>query len=112
MASTLFGIYGIIVVILLFYNTYEIIFQFETQNEQENKFIIPVVYLRSIIIFIILGHAIPIFWTFSLTKYAECLLSIFSYIYYTPTYINILQVFAFCRIDDMSWGTKGLDSEK
>ena len=26
-----------------------------------------------------------------------------------PTYINILQVFAFCRIDDLSWGTKGLD---
>ena len=27
-----------------------------------------------------------------------------------PTYVNILQIFAFCRIDDLSWGTKGLDN--
>ena len=37
--------------------------------------------------------------------------SVFSYIYYVPTYINILQIFAFCRIDDLSWGTKGLDND-
>ncbi len=34
----------------------------------------------------------------------------FSFIYYTPTYINILNTFALCRIDDISWGTKGLDA--
>jgi len=39
------------------------------------------------------------------------LTSLFSYIYFTPTYVNILQIFAFCRIDDLSWGTKGLDLE-
>jgi chitin synthase len=35
--------------------------------------------------------------------------SLLSYLYYSPTYINILQIFAFSRIDDLSWGTKGLD---
>lgn len=39
------------------------------------------------------------------------LTSVFSYLFYTPTYVNILQIFAFCRIDDLSWGTKGLDSD-
>ena len=32
MAATLFGIYGIIVIALLIYNTYEIIFRFERQK--------------------------------------------------------------------------------
>lgn len=38
--------------------------------------------------------------------------SLFSYIYFSPTYVNILQIFAFCRIDDLSWGTKGLDADQ
>lgn len=33
-----------------------------------------------------------------------------SFMFYTPTYLNILSTFALCRIDDISWGTKGLDS--
>ncbi len=32
--------------------------------------------------------------------------------FYVPTYINILQAFAFCRIDDLTWGTKGLDKSE
>jgi hypothetical protein len=34
-----------------------------------------------------------------------------SFVFYTPTYLNILNTFALCRIDDISWGTKGLDAE-
>lgn len=34
----------------------------------------------------------------------------FSFAFYTPTYLNILNTFALCRIDDISWGTKGLDA--
>lgn len=29
------------------------------------------------------------------------------YLYYMPTYLHIMVVYAFCRIDDLSWGTKG-----
>ena len=35
----------------------------------------------------------------------------FSFLFYTPTYMNVLSTFALCRIDDISWGTKGLDAE-
>ena len=80
-------------------------------GEGKEDFIIPLIYLRTLIFFILFGHAIPIIWTFNLKTYVECLTSLFSYLFYTPTYINMLQIFAFCRIDDLSWGTKGLDSD-
>lgn len=32
------------------------------------------------------------------------------YLLMTPTYINILNVYAFCNTDDLTWGTKGADS--
>lgn len=37
--------------------------------------------------------------------------STISFLFYSPTYLNILSVYALCRIDDISWGTKGLDTE-
>lgn len=37
-------------------------------------------------------------------------LGAFSFLFYTPTYLNILNIYSLCRIDDISWGTKGLDS--
>lgn len=40
----------------------------------------------------------------------DVLFGTFSFIFYTPTYLNILNTFALCRIDDISWGTKGLDA--
>lgn len=30
--------------------------------------------------------------------------------FYSPTYLNILNIYSLCRIDDISWGTKGLDA--
>ena len=33
-----------------------------------------------------------------------------SFAFYTPTYLIILNIYALCRMDDLSWGTKGLDS--
>lgn len=65
-----------------------------------------------LIIFVIVGHSIPIILTFSLKKYVEMCSSVLSYIFYIPTYIHILQIFAFSRIDDLSWGTKGLDNDE
>lgn len=41
----------------------------------------------------------------------DVIFGVVSFIYYTPTYLNILNTFALCRIDDISWGTKGLDAE-
>ncbi len=33
-----------------------------------------------------------------------------SFAFYTPTYLIILNIYALCRMDDLSWGTKGLDA--
>lgn len=39
----------------------------------------------------------------------EVLLGSLSFLFYSPTYLNILNLYSLCRIDDISWGTKGLD---
>lgn len=33
------------------------------------------------------------------------------YLYYSPQYFHTLLIFAFCNINDLSWGTKGKDSK-
>ena len=40
----------------------------------------------------------------------EVFLGYISFLFYSPTYLNILNIYSLCRIDDISWGTKGLDS--
>lgn len=111
LSSTILGIYGLIVVILLVVNSIAIIVQMY-RGEGKEDFIIPLIWLRAMIIFIIVGHALPVLWTFSFKKYVEMVTSVLSYIYYSTTYVNLLQMFAFARIDDLSWGTKGLDNDQ
>lgn len=41
---------------------------------------------------------------------AEIIKSSFSFIFYSPSYFVLLNIYALCRIDDISWGTKGLES--
>lgn len=31
------------------------------------------------------------------------------YLYYSPQYFHTLLIFAFCNVNDLSWGTKGKD---
>lgn len=112
-ASTLLGIYGILVLALLIFNVVEIIQQTQSNPiDDSQQFVIPLIYLRALILFVIVGFALPVLWTFSFRKSVEMLTSLISYIYFSPTYINLLQIFAFARIDDLSWGTKGLDSDQ
>lgn len=33
------------------------------------------------------------------------------YIYYSPAYVHTLLIYAFCNLDDLSWGTKGLEKD-
>ncbi len=37
----------------------------------------------------------------------EILWSLPSYIYFSASYIHTLVIYAFCNIDDFTWGTKG-----
>lgn len=41
----------------------------------------------------------------------EIIFGAFSLLFYSPTYLNILFMYSLCRIDDLTWGTKGLDTE-
>jgi chitin synthase len=38
----------------------------------------------------------------------EVIAGAISFAFYTPTYLIILNIYALCRMDDLSWGTKGL----
>lgn len=108
--SSLLGVYGIITFVLLVYNTICIVLDIANKN-LVGDFIIPAIYLKAMILFIIVGHAIPVIWTFSFSKWIDMLTALPSYIFYVPSYVNILLLYAFCRIDDLSWGTKGLDED-
>jgi len=70
--------------------------------------------LRWILVASTLVYAIPILIYVLIFGKAnilfEIILGAFSFIFYGPTYLNILNIYSLCRIDDISWGTKGLDS--
>ena len=68
LSSTILGIYGLIVICLLVANTVFILIEMY-RGEGKEDFIIPLIWLRALIIFIIIGHALPILWTFSFKKY-------------------------------------------
>ena len=34
------------------------------------------------------------------------------YVYYSPAYFHTLLIFAFCNVNDLSWGTKGIDGQE
>jgi chitin synthase len=58
-------------------------------------------------------YAIPVvvFFLFGRVDYViDILFSTISFLFYSPTYHNILNIYALCRIDDISWGTKGIDA--
>jgi chitin synthase len=67
-----------------------------------------------LVVSVIAMYAIPIIiyalfyckWEFMF----DVVFGAFAFVFYTPTYLNILNTFALCRIDDISWGTKGLDA--
>ena len=69
--------------------------------------------LRYIIIAIMGLYVIPIITYFFCFCRGDILIQIIlsslSFMFYGPSYLNVLNIYALCRIDDISWGTKGLD---
>ena len=39
----------------------------------------------------------------------EIIRSVHHFLFYAPTYLHNMMIYAFCKVDDFSWGTKGLD---
>jgi chitin synthase len=46
----------------------------------------------------------------SMRPLVEAIKGALSFVFYNPTYFIILSFYALCRIDDISWGTKGLNN--
>jgi hypothetical protein len=71
--------------------------------------------LRLMLIATLLLYFIPLifYWIFfcRVKVFCEVLIGFFSFLFYTPTYLNILNTYSLCKIDDFSWGTKGLDAD-
>lgn len=110
LTSSLLGFYGLFIFALLVVDMVQIMKDI-IHWEMSNTFIIPVIYLKVMILFVFAGHALPIIWTFSPSKWMDMVMALPSYIFYVPSYINILLLYSFCRIDDLSWGTKGLEDD-
>lgn len=70
--------------------------------------------LRWMLVASIVVYIIPIFVYGLLFERLNILIEIafgaFSMLFYGPTYLNILYIYSLCRIDDISWGTKGLEN--
>jgi chitin synthase len=70
--------------------------------------------LRYIMIAIMCLYVFPVLISLVFCKFSyivDIVFSTFSFVFYSPTYLNILNIYALCRMDDISWGTKGLNSE-
>lgn len=54
-------------------------------------------------------YILHVLFSFSFRTIWEVFICTPSFFFYAPTYLHILVIYAFCKIDDTSWGTKGLD---
>ena len=70
--------------------------------------------LRWLLIGSIAFYFIPLFFYAvffcTIKPMCEVIGGFLSFLFYTPTYLILLNTYSLCRIDDISWGTKGLDS--
>lgn len=59
-------------------------------------------YMKILIVFNILGYGIPCCF-----KLKDCMYNIVfclpHYVFFSPTYIHTLLIYAFCNLDDLSW---------
>jgi chitin synthase len=53
-------------------------------------------------------YGIHVLFSFNFRVILEMMGATIHYIFYAPTYLHLLMIYAFCKIDDFSWGTKGL----
>jgi len=118
--STILGLYMLGSFILMIYAVISVIFLSSDQNKEimqgddmERLPIIGNIEVIKILLYISgISYALPI--SFSLIdnrdKIFETLTSILHYFFFSPTYIHNCLIYAFTRIDDFSWGTKGKDT--
>ena len=115
--STFLGLYGCLVMALMVVNLIDLARTNFGQNLSDKDFynlgLPPGSPIPLTIGIMMVGtfaiYTIHVLFSFSPRIIWEVLISTPSYLFYAPTYLHILVIYAFCKIDDFSWGTKGLE---
>jgi len=68
LASSVLGLYGCFIFGLLIFNTVSI-FRDILNKDLLGNFIVPTIYYKVLILSVIVGHAIPVIWAFSFSKW-------------------------------------------
>lgn len=64
---------------------------------------------RNIVISLLATYGLYIISSLMALEPWHMITSFFQYLLIAPSYINVLNVYAFCNVHDVSWGTKGSD---
>ena len=69
--------------------------------------------IRWLLLGSVLFYLIPIFLLAILFRRSkiigEIMFGALSFLFYTPTYLLTLNIYSLCRMDSVSWGTKGIE---
>lgn len=98
----------------MIYVIIKIVWDYELNSEEEKinfsnqNWFLDVRKLEYLILASIGFHVLPVLFEFKAGL--EILFCVPAYIFYSATYIHLFLIYSFSRIDDLSWGTKGLDA--
>jgi chitin synthase len=87
---------------------YSYFFNFKETLDSDNEFEKNILFMIMFLIFGNIGSYVIIFLV-NPKFWKDIASSIPSYIYYQSIYMHVLVIFSFCNIDDVTWGTKGLN---
>lgn len=115
LVTSVLGWYSLLMYAVLIVQMSDIGRFLDTDNSSGNVMFHP--FTMRIIIYAIIGMQIIPPLVFAIMKGSfkygwEVLSSALSFLYYSSAYLHVLMIFAYCRIDDISWGTKGLTDTK
>jgi chitin synthase len=111
--STMIGVYMLFNYVFFTWIVIKIFYLDEVNNTSTKNSIQlnqDILYVRVLIILNILGYGLPCLFKVK-SAISNILFCLPHYIYYSPAYVHTLLIYAFCNVDDLSWGTKGLDFE-
>ena len=75
------------------------------ENRETGLILDDSIWLAAFIIVVIASHGVPLL--FYPRRTVDVIRGLVSYLFYTPLYVTIMPIYAFCQLDDLSWGTKG-----
>ncbi|KAK9451604.1 chitin synthase-domain-containing protein [Limtongia smithiae] len=105
-------IFAVIMAYLMFaviYITIKSIAEVKADNDGSITFLLFVTNstLRGVAISLASTYVLYIWSSFCFFEFGHLFHSFLQYLLLSPSYINVLNVYAFCNIHDVSWGTKG-----